>query len=53
MKIIQIVEKGFTWIPEEYSKQSTKGMRKIWGKESGGSFGLGKKSLGTDTETWS
>ena len=30
-------------------------MRKIWGKEYGGSFGLGSKSLGsdTDTETWS
>ena len=30
-------------------------MRKIWGKENGGSFGLGRKSLGsdTDTKTWS
>ena len=30
-------------------------MKKIWGKEYGGSFGLGRKSLSTDTdtETWS
>ena len=28
-------------------------MKKILGKEYGGSFGLGRKSLGTDTETWS
>ena len=30
-------------------------MKKIWGKDYGGSFGLGRKSSGTDTdtETWS
>ena len=28
-------------------------MKKNWGKEYGGSFSLGSKSLGTDTETWS
>ena len=41
--------------PGKYSKQGTKCMRKIWGKEYGGSFGLGRKSLGsdTDTKTWS
>ena len=39
--------------PRKYSKQGTKSMRKIWGKENGGSFGLGRKSLGSDTKTWS
>ena len=58
MKIRQIVEKHLhdnsVW-HGKYSKQGTKSMRKIWGKENGGSFGLGRKSLGsdTDTETWS
>ena len=33
----------------KYSKQGTKSMRKIWGK----TFGLDRKSLGSDTETWS
>ena len=28
-------------------------MRKIWGKENGGSFSLGSKSLGSNTKTWS
>ena len=39
----------------KYSKQDTKSIRKFWGKENGGSFGLGRKSLGSDsdTETWS
>ena len=34
---------------------SQKKAQKGWGKENGGSFGLGRKSLGsdTDTETWS
>ena len=60
MKVRQIVEKTFyminlSWWHGKYSKQGTKSMRKIWGKENGGSFGLGRKSLGsdTDTETWS
>ena len=30
-------------------------MEKIWGRQNGGSLGLGRKSLGSnrDTETWS
>ena len=53
MKIRQIVEKHLhdnsVW-NGKYSKQGTKSMRKIWGKN----FGFGRKSLGsdTDTETW-
>ena len=58
MKIRQIVVRNLNdnsvW-HGKYSKQGTKSMRKIWGKENGGSFGLGRKSLGSDTntETWS
>ena len=58
MKIRQIVEKhlhdNFVW-HGKYSRKGTKSMRKFWGKENGGSFGLGRKSWGsdTDTETWS
>ena len=32
---------------------SQKKAQKAWGKENGGSFGLGRKSLGSDTDTWS
>ena len=55
MKIRQIVLLDNSVWHGKYSKQGTKSMRKIWGKENGGSFGLGRKSLGsdTDTETWS
>ena len=58
MKIKQIVEKHLhdnsVW-HGNYSKQGTKSMIEIGGKENGGSFSLGRKSLGSDTntETWS
>ena len=58
MKIRQIVVRNLhdnsVW-HGNYSKQGTKSVRKIWGNENEGSFGLGRKSLGsyTDTKTWS
>ena len=51
MKIRQIVEKYLHVWHGKYSKQGTKSMKKNWGKENGGSFGLGRKSLGSYTET--
>ena len=54
MKIGQIAEKhlhdNFVF-HGKYSKQGTKCTRKIWVKENGGSFGLDRKSLGSDTDT--
>ena len=51
---MNVLHDNFVW-HGKYSKQGTKSMRKSWGKENGGSFGLGKKGLSsdTDTETWS
>ena len=39
----------------KYSNQGKISMRKIWGKENGGSFGLVRQSLGSGigTKTWS
>ena len=53
MKITQIVlhDNSVCMGNIHNTQQGTKSMRKIWEK----SFGLGRKSLGsdTDTETWS
>ena len=57
MKIRQIVEKHLhdnivtLYDMGIIQKKGTKSMRKIWGKENGGNFGLGRKNLGSDTDT--